>query len=286
MRAEDFFLLINEIDDGLVAQAEGEKKSPERRFSFAGILPAAAILAGIIAGIFVIISIRMNSVREQNCPGAPNAYPYVIVNGTKYLYDDFTPLTELPEGYIAIGSVLSNDLSDDKKEGYSEGCKVGDIIYQNPGNTSEVFVYTKLFKGNGYWYIRFVQLRETAESTPSAVSKADVSSNSDNPSEPPMFFKEPQPEDIVFDAEHGVSYVKNQLLISAELGAPEEEMQRIFDELGAEVVGFIELTNDYQIEFKTDKTLAELEAAANYIDSFSFVQGVTLNLILDINYDA
>lgn len=215
MRAEDFFLLINEIDDGLVVEAEGEKTPVGRRFSFAGILPAAAILAGIIVGIFVIISIRMNGVREQNCPGNSG----VIEN---------------------VSSVSS----------------VSDI-----SSVSSV------------------------SSSSSSISKPNVSSNSDNPPEPPMFFKEPQPEDIVFDAEHGVSYVKNQLLISAELGAPEAEMQRIFDELGAEVVGFIELTNDYQIEFKTDKTLAELEAAANYIDSFSFVQGVTLNLILDINYD-
>lgn len=209
MRAEDFFLLINEIDNGLVAQAEGEKEPPDtaagRRFSFAGILPAVAIMAGIIVGIFVIIGVRMNGVREQNCPGNS-----------------------------AAGEIVSS---------------------------------------------------VSSVSSSSSVSKPDVSPNSDKPAEPAMFFKEPQPEDIVYDAEHGVSYVKNQLLISAELGAPEEEMQRIFEELGAEVVGFIELTNDYQIEFKTDKTLAELEAAANYIDSFSFVQGVTLNLILDINYD-
>lgn len=215
MRAEDFFLLINEIDDGLVVESEGEKKSPERRFSFAGILPAAAILAGIIAGIFVIISIRMNGVREHN-----------------------------------------------------HNCFGNSGVIENVSSVSSVSDISSVSSIPG-----------------SSVSKPDVSTNSDNPPEPPMFFKEPQPEDIVFDAEHGVSYVKNQLLISAELGAPEEEMQRIFDELGAEVVGFIELTNDYQIEFKTDKTLAELEAAANYIDSFSFVQGVTLNLILDINYD-
>lgn len=213
MRAEDFFLLINEIDGGLVVEAEGENKSPERRFSFAGILPAAAILAGIIVGIFVIISIRMNGVREQNCPGNSG-------------------------------------------------------VIENVSSVSSVSDISSVSSISG-----------------SSVSKPDVSPNSDNPPEPPMFFKEPQQEDIVFDAEHGVSYVKNQLLISAELGASEEEMQRIFEELGAEVVGFIELTNDYQIEFKTDKTLAELEAAANYIDSFSFVQGVTLNLILDINYD-
>ncbi len=93
----------------------------------------------------------------DNISSDPHAYPCVVINGKKYFYDDYTPLMELPDGYAAIGSVLSNDPVDKEKEGYSLGCKVGDIIYQDPGDTSEIFVYTKLFKGNGYWFIRFVQ---------------------------------------------------------------------------------------------------------------------------------
>lgn len=117
----------------------------------------AAVACLLLAAIVIPTKLILSKQTAENISSTPNAYPYVIVNGTKYLYDDFTPLTELPEGYIAIGSVISNDPSDQKKEGFSSGCKVGDIIYQNPSDTSEVFVYTKLFSGNGYWYMRFVQ---------------------------------------------------------------------------------------------------------------------------------
>lgn len=202
MRADAFFLLINEIDDALVLEAEGENAAAKRRFPFAGIIAAAACFAALAVGIFVIVSIRINGVRKPN-------------------------------------STISERFS----------------------STSS---------------------SETAESTSSTVSKADVSTES---TEPAMFFKEPQPEDIVYDAEHNVSYVKNQLLISATLGAPELEIRRIIDELGAEIVGFIGLTNDYQIEFAADKTLEELEAAADYLNSFSYVQSVTLNMIMEINTD-
>lgn len=120
----------------------------------------AAVACLLLAAIAIPTSLILTKQTAKNISSTPNpnAFPYVIVNGINYLYDDFTPLTELPEGYIAIGSVISNDPSDQKKEGFSSGCKVGDIIYQNPSDTSEVFVYTKLFSGNGYWYLRFVQL--------------------------------------------------------------------------------------------------------------------------------
>lgn len=105
------------------------------------------------------------------------------------------------------------------------------------------------------------------------------------PVPPELSYKEAGEADIVYDPESGISYVKNQLLISAALDAPKEEIERLCGELGAEIVGFIGLTNDYQIEFTEDKTLAELEAAADYLESFSFVQGVTLNYVHELSFD-
>lgn len=213
MRADDLFLLFNEIDEELVLEAVGESAPAEsaefkKGFPFGGIIAAAACFAAIAAGIFMIAKIRMSGAFS---PG-----------------DSVVSAGELSANAVAASS------------------------------------------------------SESAESSSSTVSKADVSTESAFI----MFFKEPKPEDIVYDVEHDVSYVKNQLLISAALEAPKEELERLFEELGAEIVGYIEITNDYQIEFPTDKTLDELEAAADYLDSFSFVQGVTLNLILDINTDS
>lgn len=216
MRADDFFLLINEIDEELVLEAVGESATAEgaaesaefkKGIPFGGIIAAAACFAAIAVGIYMIAKLRMS--------GAISPGDSVVSAG------------ELSANFVAAPS------------------------------------------------------SETAESTSSTVSGEDVST------EPAfiMFFKEPKPEDIVYDAEHNVSYVKNQLLISASLDAPEKKLERLFEKLGAETVGYIEITNDYQIEFTADKTLAELEAAADYLNSFSYIENVTLNLIMEINTD-
>lgn len=95
-----------------------------------------------------------------------------------------------------------------------------------------------------------------------------------------MYYKEPNPEDIIINEETGIIYVKNQLLISALPGVSKSIFEAITDDLGADIVGYIGLTNDYQIEFREEKTLEELQNIAAYIDSFSFVYEVTLNTVL------
>lgn len=105
-------------------------------------------------------------------------------------------------------------------------------------------------------------------------------------SEPEAYFKEPSPEDIVIDAETGVSYVKNQLLISAFPDADKEAIEQLAAEFGAEIVGYIELTNDYQIEFTKDMTLAELDAASvRIINSTSLISSISVNYVMTTNYD-
>ena len=74
-----------------------------------------------------------------------------------------------------------------------------------------------------------------------------------------IYIKEPSEDDFVFDEETGLTYVRNQLLISAFMGTDKSIFEDICDEIGATIVGYIELTNDYQIEFGEDKTLDEPE---------------------------
>lgn len=93
------------------------------------------------------------------------------------------------------------------------------------------------------------------------------------------YFKKVKPEDIVIVEKNGIAYVKNQLLISALVGTDKKAIEDIVKEINADIVGYIELISDFQIEFREDKTLDELEQIANYIDSFSFVGSVTLNIV-------
>lgn len=95
------------------------------------------------------------------------------------------------------------------------------------------------------------------------------------------YFKEPTEYDIVFDEETGLKFVRNQLLISALPSADKSIFEDIAEEVGARIVGYIALTNDYQIEFTEEKTLEDINTIAEYIDSYSFVSCVTLNIVSD-----
>ena len=91
------------------------------------------------------------------------------------------------------------------------------------------------------------------------------------------YFKEADPDDIVYDEETGLIYVKNQLLVSCKLGTSREEMEDVCEEIGAEIVGYTEITSDFQIEFKEDKTLDDLDEIGDYLYGYPFVSAVFLN---------
>lgn len=100
------------------------------------------------------------------------------------------------------------------------------------------------------------------------------------------YIKEPTEDDIVVDEETGIKYVRNQLLVSGFMGADKEIYETLFDEIGATIVGYIELSNDFQIEFSEDMTYEELMDMAAYLDNYSFIIEVTLNRIYSYQVQA
>ena len=99
------------------------------------------------------------------------------------------------------------------------------------------------------------------------------------------YFKEPTAADIVVDDELGIRYVRNQLLVSAFMGLEKSVMEDICEEIGATIVGYIALSNDFQIEFSDDMTIEDLEIMADYLNSYSFVSNVTLNMSYELQED-
>ena len=99
------------------------------------------------------------------------------------------------------------------------------------------------------------------------------------------YFKQPTADDIVVDEETGIQYVRNQLLVSAFMGLEKSVMEDICEEIGATIVGYIALSNDFQIEFSDDMTIEDLEIMADYLNSYSFVSNVTLNMSYEIKKD-
>lgn len=98
-----------------------------------------------------------------------------------------------------------------------------------------------------------------------------------------IYMKDFTEDDIVFDEETGLRFIRNQLLVSAFLGTPKEAIEEIANEVGAVIVGYIEISCDYQFEFTNDVSLEELSVIAEYIDGYPYISDVTLNLVSEIS---
>ena len=64
MKAEKLFLLINEIDDRLITEAEGNDEQPvevvlERRFPIKEIIALAACAAALVICVYAVIRVRV-----------------------------------------------------------------------------------------------------------------------------------------------------------------------------------------------------------------------------------
>ena len=94
------------------------------------------------------------------------------------------------------------------------------------------------------------------------------------------YYKNVTMDDVAFDEETGIQYVKNQLLISCELDTPKELVKDVCNEIDAEIVGYIEVISDFQIEFTEDKTYEELEAMTIELpEKYDFIDAVFLNMV-------
>lgn len=134
-----------------------------------------------------------------------------------------------------------------------------------------------IFEYNGISAGRFTFLTPEEKVTQSVPDDTDATDD--------MYFKEPTSEDIVTDPETGIRYVKNQLLISADPMCDREFIRELIEEAGAEIVGYIGLTNDYQIEFREDKTPEELQKIADTDFAYPGIWNVTLNIVSEISYE-
>lgn len=87
-------------------------------------------------------------------------------------------------------------------------------------------------------------------------------------------------DDIMYDPE-GFECVKNQLLLTAAEGVDYSVISELALQYQAEIVGYIEITNDYQIEFIQDMSLEDMEKIAEQFANLSCIEDVTFNLIIE-----
>ena len=123
------------------------------------------------------------------------------------------------------------------------------------------------------------------------VEKGSASGAGDASSKDPLdedlgeiYVKDVTDDDVVTSSD-GIKYVKNQILISAELDCTKDKIEKLGKEYGFEIVGYIEITQDYQIEFTRDVEEAELLELMKTFEEEDYISSCWLNTVSEINFD-
>ena len=94
-----------------------------------------------------------------------------------------------------------------------------------------------------------------------------------------VYFKEvTSMEDIVY-TEDRLSCVRNQFLLTAREGVSYEEVEALVEAQNARIVGYIELTNDYQVEYNCDISPDAIEDNLAIFQASEIIEMATLNYI-------
>lgn len=141
------------------AVVESRKKVVPMWLKYSSVVAGLAILTltAVLIGVYNTSSSHSFS---QTDSSVNNVQPKVIFGGECYILAPKDTVTDdLPEGYVLVGEILSNNKSDAGKEGYSWGCHPGEKIYQDLSNPQELYVYTTFFTGTDdeFCYVRFVE---------------------------------------------------------------------------------------------------------------------------------
>ena len=94
------------------------------------------------------------------------------------------------------------------------------------------------------------------------------------------YFKGYSASDIAHDIE-GQHYIKNQILITAGKDLTFKEVSEIASRYNAEVVGYLEVANDYQIEIQKEVTSEELLGIVAELKKNPDITDASLNTILN-----
>ena len=94
------------------------------------------------------------------------------------------------------------------------------------------------------------------------------------------YFKGYSASDIAYDIE-GQYYIKNQILITAGKDLTFKDVSEIASRYNAEVVGYLEMANDYQIEIQREVTSEELLGIVAELKKNPDITDASLNTILN-----
>lgn len=148
----------------IMSAIEGISDEHIERFAFVQIpkrkIPLWVKIGSAVASLVLIIfTVTMTEYLTRGHREVGGWLPYVNFNDVRYIISPATSdfVTELPEGYVFVGAVSSNDhITDKYSNGYSTCCAVGDEIYQDLSDLQDMYVRTKFMSNGEFWFMRFV----------------------------------------------------------------------------------------------------------------------------------
>ncbi|MCH5349263.1 MAG: cellulose binding domain-containing protein [Oscillospiraceae bacterium] len=108
---------------------------------------------------------------------------------------------------------------------------------------------------------------------------------SDDDDDDGIYMKPITSEDEIAYKDTGFAYVRNQILLMADDSISFDEMSDIADDMNADIVGYIDITNEYQIEFRYNVELEDLENIIDDLEQKPFIEYAALNYAFELHTD-
>lgn len=100
-----------------------------------------------------------------------------------------------------------------------------------------------------------------------------------------IYFKDITDNSEVANDGNGIDYVKNQFLLTACDGVSFDVVEDLAETYNGEIVGYIELTNDYQIEITQDVNSDYLYEVIDEVKALDYVEYAYLNTAFEVDGD-
>ena len=86
--------------------------------------------------------------------------------------------------------------------------------------------------------------------------------------------------------ENGISFADNEILVVANEGVSKKDIEQLAEKYGAEIVGYIEVTGDYQWKLTEAKSKEEIDSLIKEISNEEIVESSSKNLFLENNVNS